>query len=129
MKAMKGRGPFIPEVHLFHNRDKFVRFFKKTYGVEPVINDDAGAQAWCDDCVAAVLMSYDGGDDVTELSLMCHEACHIAELHYAYLGEEHVGGEFMAYGVQVVGDALMRAHLEWKDRKCKGRRKAKGKRS
>ena len=129
MRALKERSPFIPEVHLFHDREKFVRFFRKAYGADPEIVEDAGAQAWCDKCVAAVLMQYDGGDDVTELSLMCHEAYHIAELHYAYLGEENVGGEFMAYGVQIVGDGLMRAHLEWKDKRCKRKRKKKSRHS
>ena len=123
MRALRERSPFIPEVHLFHDTKKFVRFFRKAYGSTPEISDDAGAQAWCDNGVACVLVMYGVDDDIMEYSLLVHEAWHVIEMHYAWLGEEHVGGEFAAYGVQVVSDALMRAHREWKRKKC---RKHKG---
>ena len=124
MRALKERSPFIPEVHLFHNRDKFAKFFKRTYGTIPELCDDAGAQAWCDNGVACVLVQYGVDDRITEYSLLVHEAWHVIEMHYAWLGEEHVGGEFAAYGVQVVSDALMRAQKRWRKGKGKCRKRS-----
>lgn len=109
--------PFIPEVHLFHSKAKAERFIRKAYDKVPKFYD-TGAQTWCENGIAVVLMTTsDDMDWHTDAALLCHEAYHVVSMHYDHLGEEHPSEEFMAYGLQVVSKALFEAHEKWKMRK------------
>lgn len=112
MRALDGSFPFIPELHLFHSRDKADRFIRKALDKVPLFLG-AGAQTWCDDGIAVVLMEAES-DWHTEAALLAHEAYHVVSMHYGYLGEESPSEEFVAYGVQVVSKALFEAHERWK---------------
>lgn len=114
MKALSESWPFIPEVHLFHNREKADRFIRKRLGMVPRFLS-TGAQTWSVGGTAVVLMEY-SGDCNTEAALLVHEAYHVAYRHFRdYVGEEQPSEEFMAYGVQVVSKALFKAHGTWRD--------------
>ena len=108
---MKARWPFLPEVRLFHDRDKCRRFLRKQ-GMEPRFLN-TGAQTWYADEVAVVLFECDNTWHA-EAALLAHEAVHVTSAHFDELGEESPNEEFMAYGVQVVSRALFEAHEKWK---------------
>lgn len=111
MKAMKASWPFLPEVRLFHDRDKCRRFLHKL-GKEPRFLS-TGAQTWYSDEVAVVLIECDNTWHA-EAALLAHEAVHVVSFHYSALGEENPSEEFVAYGVQVVSRALFEAHEKLK---------------
>lgn len=117
MKASDESFPFIPEIHLFHNKDKADRFIRKHFDSMPRFFDTE-AQTWCEDGMAVVLISTpaETGWHV-DAALLCHEAYHVVSMHYDYLGEEHPSEEFVAYGVQVVSKALFEAHDRWKQKR------------
>lgn len=119
MKAKDESFPFIPELHLFHSKDKAERFIRKHFDKRPIFFD-AGAQTWCEDRIAVVLMSTPTDTPWhTEAALLCHEAYHVVSMHYDYLGEENPSEEFVAYGVQVVSQALFEAHDKWKSKRMR----------
>lgn len=114
MRVLDESFPFIPELRLFHSRVKAERFIRKRFDKVPQFLD-AGAQTWCEDGVAVVLITTPPDTDWhAEAALLCHEAYHIISMHYAYLGEESPSEEFVAYGLQVVSKALFEAHERWK---------------
>jgi len=117
MKARDESFPFIPEVHLFHSKQKAERFIHKAFDKRPLFSD-AGAQTWCEDGIACVLMNtpIDTAWHV-DAALLCHEAYHVVSMHYDYLGEEQPSEEFVAYGIQVVALALFEAHDKWKKKR------------
>lgn len=62
-------------------------------------------------------MTY-AGEREAEDALLAHEATHVVQHHFCdYLGEDDIGTEVMAYGVQAVTEALMRAQRKWRLRK------------
>lgn len=112
MKALEAAWPFVPEVRLFHSREKCQRFIRKHMSGEPTFLS-AGAQMWYEDDLAVVLFEADASWHA-EAALLAHEAVHVAVAHYNYMGEEHPNEEFLAYLVQVVSRALFEAHEKWK---------------
>jgi len=111
MLAMKERWPYLPKVWLYHDKEKCIKRFHKL-GWETSIYD-VGAQAWCDEHNAVVLLSYRGNHEAED-GLLVHEAYHVAYRHIAqYMGEDEAGEEVMAYSVQVVSQRLMLAHHKW----------------
>lgn len=112
MKCRDESFPFIPEIHLFHTRNKTEKFIRKKLDRMPRFLD-TGAQTWCEDGVAVVYMNC-CGDWHADAALLAHEAYHVVSMHYAYLGEESPSEEFVAYGIQVVCKALFEAHERWK---------------
>lgn len=112
MLAQKMMWPFVPEIHLFHSRDKCRKFLMRD-GTEPEFIDGVGAQTWCKDDYAVVYMGY-RGKRRKELSLLCHEAYHVASMQFSYMGEDNPSDEFLAYGTQVAFHALMKAHERWR---------------
>lgn len=117
MIAVRERWPFVPEVRLFHNEDKMLsHMLDRNVSVEP--DDDAGAQTWynADRCEAVVLMNW-RGDVAEEHAMLAHEAVHVILEHFdQYIGEDEIGDEFLAYGVQVVAMGLIKAHDKWRER-------------
>ena len=119
MKALDESWPFVPELHLFHNRDKADKFIRRHFDKRPKFID-AGAQTWYEDGLAVVLITTP--PDMpwhTDAAMLCHEAYHVVSMHYDYLGEESPSEEFVAYGVQVIAKALFEAHEWWKARQFK----------
>lgn len=114
MIAMREHWPFLPEVRLYHDQEKAGTYIREHWDVTPVFLE-AGAQTWYSDGAAVVLMSH-SGKRVTEDALLTHEAYHVFSLHMDYLGEDDPGEEIMAYGVQTVSKALMRAQRRWRRR-------------
>lgn len=113
MRANSG-GILVPEVHLFHSRDRFAKYIRKHFG--EAVDLGSEGQMTYQDGVAVVLMGYDG-DTFSELSLLAHESYHAAIAHMAWLREDDAGEETMAYLIQTIADGLFRAHAEWKARK------------
>lgn len=105
----------IPEIRLFHSKDKFVRFLKRRLGrdVEPL---PTGGQMYYSSGVVVVLIEY-LGDANKERALLVHEAYHAVLAHMSYLGEDGAGEEVMAYYMQTIAHALFSAHDKWKSRK------------
>jgi hypothetical protein len=119
VKAMEEAWPFMPELHLFHNKDKADRFIRKRLDKRPRFTD-TGAQTWCEDGLAVVLiMTPLETAWHTDAALLCHEAYHVVSMHYDCLGEESPSEEFVAYGVQVIAKALFEAHEWWQARQFK----------
>jgi hypothetical protein len=113
MKVLDESFPFVPEVHLFHDRSKAERYIRKHFDKIPRFLG-TGAQTWSDDGTAVVLMEYEGNWH-SEAALLVHEAYHVVSYHFGdYMGEESPSEEFVAYGVQVVSKALFVAHERWK---------------
>lgn len=112
MRALEMAWPFVPEVHLFHSREKCRRFIRDKLGFEPKFSDNS-ASTWYREDVAVVMMNCDASWHA-EAALLCHEAVHVASMHFAHMGEEHPNEEFSAYLVQVVSRALFEAHEKWK---------------
>ena len=115
MRAKSNLGLMMPEIHLFHSDRKFRRFCQREFGEAPEIFDAEGKMTYCDG-VAVVLMTY-SGNDTSELTLLVHEAYHVACHHMEYLGEDSAGEETMAYLIQSVAHALFIAHYKWKQKK------------
>jgi hypothetical protein len=81
---------------------------------------DTGAQTWCEDGLAVVLITTAPETAWhTDAALLCHEAYHVVSMHYAFLGEESPSEEFVAYGVQVISKALFEAHDRWKSKRIR----------
>lgn len=118
MKALKESWPFVPELHLFHSREKADRFIRRRFDRMPKFID-TGAQSWCVDGLAVVLITTPPETAWhTDAALLCHEAYHVVSMHYCdYIGEESPSEEFVAYGVQVISRALFEAHEKWKSKK------------
>lgn len=112
MRASSDLGLMMPEIHLFHSVRKFERFCKRSFGEKVETHGTEGQMTYCDG-VAVVLMTY-SGNETTELSLLVHEAYHVAVHHMDYLGEDEAGEETMAYLIQSVTHALFTAHGRWK---------------
>lgn len=112
MRASSNLGLMMPELHLFHSRKKFDRFCENEFGGKVEDFGSEGQMTYCDG-VAVVLMTY-SGDDTTDLTLLVHEAYHVAVHHMDYLGEDNAGEETMAYLVQSIAHALFVAHGRWK---------------
>lgn len=119
MRALKESWPFVPELHLFHSREKADRFIRRRLDKRPRFFD-TGAQTWCEDGLAVVLITTPPETAWhTDASLLCHEAYHVVSMHYDWLGEESPSEEFVAYGVQVISKALFEAHDKWKSKRFK----------
>lgn len=105
----------IPEIRLFHNKERFVRFIKKKLGrdIEPL---STGGQMYYSSGVAVILLEYIG-DANTERALLVHEAYHAVLAHMGYLGEDSAGEEVMAYYMQTISHALFSAHDKWKSKR------------
>lgn len=118
MKALEESWPFVPELHLFHSREKADRFIRKRLDKRPRFLD-AGAQTWCESGLAVVLITTPPETAWhTDAALLCHEAYHVVSMHYRdCMGEESPSEEFVAYGVQVISKALFEAHEKWKAKK------------
>jgi hypothetical protein len=116
MRALKSRWPFVPDVMLFHSRAKCEKYIRKHFGYEPDFCDPPSAQTWYHDGTAVILMSCDL-DWHDEAALLAHESYHAVLRHYAYLGEEEPGEEFVAYGLQVISKGLFVAHEKWKEKR------------
>ena len=115
MIAVKRAWPFVPEVRLYHSAEKAMRHMNK-HGIDAVLIEGSGAQTWYNEenTEAVVLVTYKG-DTTDERALLVHEAVHVVLTHYdKYLGEDEIGDEFMAYGVQVVSHGLLSAHDRWR---------------
>ena len=114
MKALDRSWPFVPEVHLFHDRDEAGKFMREEFGMMPKFLS-LGAQAWRIEDTAIVLLEH-SGTRITEEGCLVHEAYHVVYRHFSeYIGEEWPSEEFMAYGMQVVSKALFEAHERWKE--------------
>lgn len=111
MKASSDIGLLTPEVHLFHSPKKFERFCQRELDGTELFDTD-GQMTYCDG-VAAVKMTHIGRPE-TELSLLVHEAYHVAVAHMEWLGEDDAGEETMAYLLQTITDGLFVAHEKWK---------------
>jgi hypothetical protein len=114
MLAVRRMWPFVPEVRLYHDKGKAIAHMRKR-GVTVTASDGVGAQTWYneDEVEAVVLMGY-RGDANEERALLVHEAVHVILEHFErYLGEDDIGEEFLAYGVQVIARELMAAHDKW----------------
>jgi hypothetical protein len=105
-------------VVLIHNKDKADRFIRRRFDKQPRFMD-TGAQTWCEDGLAVVLITTPLETAWhTDAALLCHEAYHVVSMHFGdYMGEEIPSEEFVAYGVQVVSKALFEAHDKWKSRR------------
>lgn len=116
MIAMKGRGPLLPDVRLYHSTKKALRHMRKRgINVEPI--EGADAQTWMNGNEVVVVMRY-RGNLIGEYALLVHEAVHIVRLYYAdTLMEEHAGEEVYAYATQAVAGQLMWAHRKWRRKK------------
>ena len=113
MLARKMGWPFIPEIHLFHDKEKCRRFMLDRLGESPEFIDNAGAQTWCDNNVAVVFMDYSSDDRAVDYGLLVHEACHVVQMQCDFICEENPGDEYIAYCTQVVSQALFIAHDKW----------------
>lgn len=112
MRACDESWPFVPEIRLFHSREKCARHLGRD--VDEMTRD--GAQTWYRDGVAVVLIDY-AGKRRAEDALLVHEAHHVMRAHYDWLGEENPSEEFCAYGTQIAAHALMKAHDRWRRRR------------
>lgn len=115
----------MPEMRLFHSRAKCVRFLKSK-GIPTEVNELSDAQTWTFDkdggSYAVVL--YEAGLDTEftyDMSLMAHEAVHIATYALGSIGECEPAEEELAYTVQAIVHELVAAHFRWKE-KMLGRR-------
>ena len=115
MKVENNANPFVPELRLFHDRKRYVRFVERHDGDCSNMNDAAGQMTYIDG-IAAILIDCDE-DWHSEAALLVHEAYHAVVAHFTALGEAEPGEEVMAYAIQVVGGALFYAHDEWKQRR------------
>lgn len=113
MRVKAKANPFIPEVHLFHDRAKYRRFVEKKVG-ECEISDAEGQTVYVDG-IAAILITSNASWH-NEAALLTHEAVHAVMSHLGWLGDEAPSEEVLAYAVQIVSGALFHAHEDWKVR-------------
>lgn len=113
MRVRVRANPFVPEMHLFHDRRKFLRFCRREYGV----TDDLGttAQMTYGHGSCAVLFDTTGleRDLASDFAMLAHEAYHVAVARLEELGEDRYGEETVAYLVQVISGSLCSAHIDW----------------
>lgn len=114
MLAREQGWPFIPEIHLFHNREKCQKFVIKRLGKSYCFHE-ADAQALCENGVAVVLIECESDWD-TDAAMLVHEACHIVQQQCRDICESEPGDEYMAYCMQIVSQALFEAHRKWRQR-------------
>jgi hypothetical protein len=113
MRALKGRGPLLPDVRLFHNPDKAVRYMLGRDMGDCGELDDNKAYTFSRGSDVVVLMCY-RGDLMEEYALLVHEAVHVVRTYFSEtLMEEHAGEEVYAYATQAVAGQLMWAHDKW----------------
>lgn len=114
--------PFIPELHLFHSREKYQRFCVREFGGHEDLGTDA--QTTYDHHVAAVLFdpTCDRRDLASDFALLAHEAYHVACCQMEALGETQCGEEVMAYMIQVIVGSLCVAHQDWMEKHGRGPR-------
>ena len=102
--------PFIPEMRLFHSREKCLAWCEKKGVDVPLVDTDA--QTFDVDGIQVVL--FEGSsDDVWWDALLIHEAYHVVCNHLQNIGEELAGEEITAYMLQVVSGALIYKHHKW----------------
>ena len=115
MRANSDIGLIVPDVHLFHDRDRCKRFLEGKMHVKADFLD-ADGQMFYYSGTAVIMMEHKGKPE-TELSLLVHEAYHAAIAHMGWLGEDEAGEETMAYLMQTITNGLFKAHRKWKKRK------------
>jgi hypothetical protein len=113
MRASSDLGLMVPEIHLFHSRKRLKRFLRSKRCSAKLYDSD-GQMLYLDGTVA-VLMEHVGRPE-TEDSLLVHEAYHAAVAHLEWIGEDEAGEETVAYLVQTISNALMKAHHKWRKR-------------
>lgn len=106
--------PFVPELHLFHSRRKFVRYCKRTFGS---FDDDfswsAGLTVYSEGLAVVLIDPPEDADLASVFALIAHESYHVARMHLEELRETECGEETMAYMVQVISGSLCSAHIDW----------------
>ena len=110
--------PFIPNMRLFHDREKCLRWFERNYGSVPRLHDSAAQTISCED--GDVVLMECICEEVWEDALLVHEACHVVSNHLSRIMEDSPGEEVLAYMMQVVSGALMHAHHEWREKHVGG---------
>ena len=116
MKVDVFANPFLPELHLFHDRERYRRFCERKFGKYEDLGGEG--QTIYADGVAAVLVEPPQDSDLpSDFALIAHESYHVACLHFMFLGVTEYDDEIMAYAVQVISGSLCVAHMKWLTKK------------
>lgn len=117
MRCHVGHTIPVPEVHLFHSRDRMAAWCEG-HGIDLAHIEflDADAQTWTwrngtEMRVTVLLENVEGG--ASNAALLAHEATHIALNVLSELGEDDYGDETLAYLVEAFTKALLKAHNKW----------------
>lgn len=110
-----------PNIRLFHSKYKCIRFLRK-HGIPFEQLEFANAQTWTfshgGQAYAVVL--YDAKLETpyeSDISLLAHEAVHIALYAFQCIGEEEPAEEETCYMVQAIVYGLVKKHFKWKGRR------------
>lgn len=110
-----------PNIRLFHTREKLARFLDR-FGIPCEPDKFADAETWTFDfdgeAYAAVLYESDiKRSCVDDVSLLAHEAVHVALYTFGCIGESEPAEEEMCYMVQCILHSLVGKHFAWKERR------------
>ena len=112
-----------PNIRMFHSAKRCRRFLEKR-GVPFNPMAMADAQTWMFDSDGedyAVVLFNCALDShyVRDVSLLAHEATHIALHTFDAIGEENPADEEFCYMIQAITETLAKAHFRWKERRLK----------
>ena len=114
MKALGNMYPFCPDVWLFHSREKCVDWYEKRTGTKPDLFESDAQTTYLGG--EAVVLIEVKDEPAWENALLVHEAYHVVCNHLSAIGEDEPGEETVAYMVQCVSGALMKAHEKWRSK-------------
>ena len=104
--------PFIPEIHLFHDRGLYGEFCKRELGGYEDLGGN-GQTHYADGTAAVLICTPDEGDVPSEFALIAHESYHVLCMHFEYLGVKDYDDEIVAYAIQAISGSICAAHMEW----------------
>lgn len=111
------------EVALFHKRKRLKKQLAE-YGVETPLAEGVPAQTFAIERdgqeIHIVLIENVGDCELHEqLALLAHEATHVANAYFDFIGEGEPAEEEWAYAVQTACSCLFDAHLSYMDGRCR----------
>lgn len=114
------------DIRLTHSRKKFAKWLRefdyicdKPKGIAETATIDFGdgerfAIVWM-----SKSLKYSAAQDAATLA---HEAVHVADWYFRYLGEDNPASEERAYVVENIAEYLIEKHFKWKCRKLNARK-------
>lgn len=111
----------MPEVRLYHSVRKCAKFARRL-GIEFTMFDNCDAQTWMfDDGKGGCAVVYYGGDEktdrISDISMLAHEATHIALYAFDAIHDERPSEEALCYTVQAITGILCAMHFKWKEKR------------